>query len=629
MRKSHTRTGLRPIKAGVAAAATAAAVVAGTTTAVIAAVTNPTLTPSTSTVPVAGGWDLTFRHDDLSAFTAPLPDEAWFLQGASCPAAASRPTAESDTTKEVTLDAGSLGAQLAADYVTVTTPALSAGTWRFCMYESSAPAQAGNATVSAVAFGKMSAYYGSSAGGNILTFTVPTATFIGGVATTFNSATTTCPATYGTANTTTNIAAASSKKSTTEVAVTVPKTLTVADDYGVCIYTGTGTGTLLARGDMTYAGYDPTLPTVTVNPTGGAEGLGNVTLTTTTANTFSVVPGISFTRGSCPGTLADEDSVVDPYSVDATLISGTKVAVPIPATTTVNGSDATTPWHICVFASDDDNAKLLTQPVTYSVAPVLSLADITDADFSLASGPAQGGTYVTIVDLQGIPTAAGAAVSATLGGSPLTELKINNSESISGYTTAHAPGEVALSVTTAAGTQTSPTTPFEYSYGITVEPNTAEPGDAEVVLDVMGAGFTDPDIDWPTTDFSASAVDVSVDTDARVLLTNNAWNNQVQLTNADGTGINAFATADGLPTTQCGEVLVISDSELICTMDLSVTLDISTNNVTTTATPVDPGTYTVTVINTNGAAGASSGVEFGMYNVSVPSSGSTFTVADF
>jgi hypothetical protein len=617
MRKSHTKTGLRPVRAGVAVAATAAAVVAGTATTAFGA--PVTMTNSVTSIPTQGGWTATFTEGGLGALA---PSEAWFVTAASCPT----DDPDADATGVVEADTFAI----VSNTITVTTPVLPAGSWKLCAYDSDGGEAVGiSAAMTAVAFGKMSAYYGSSAGGNILTFTVPVATFNAGVATTFNSATTTCPATYGTANTTTNIAAASSKKSTTEVAVTVPKTLTVADDYGVCIYTGTGTGTLLARGDMTYAGYDPTLPTVTVNPTGGAEGLGNVTLTTTTANTFSVVPGISFTRGSCPGTLADEDSVVDPYSVDATLISGTKVAVPIPATTTVNGSDATTPWHICVFASDDDNAKLLTQPVTYSVAPVLSLADITDADFSLASGPAQGGTYVTIVDLQGIPTAAGAAVSATLGGSPLTELKINNSESISGYTTAHAPGEVALSVTTAAGTQTSPTTPFEYSYGITVEPNTAEPGDAEVVLDVMGAGFTDPDIDWPTTDFSASAVDVSVDTDARVLLTNNAWNNQVQLTNADGTGINAFATADGLPTTQCGEVLVISDSELICTMDLSVTLDISTNNVTTTATPVDPGTYTVTVINTNGAAGASSGVEFGMYNVSVPSSGSTFTVADF
>jgi hypothetical protein len=628
MRKSHTRNGLRSLRAGVAVAATAAAVVTATATTALAATTNVTLTPSTPTVPVAGGWRVSFTGGAVSDNVT--MDEGWFISGtAACPSAI--PTSESTTTLAGT---GFDATDQANDVVSVITPALTAGSWRFCTYDT-ADVLAGNAQLTAVVFGKLSTYWGTLAGGNSITLTAPGAPFTGTVATTFNSATTTCPTVYGTAGTT-NIATTTTKTSTSVLTIPVPKTLAAAGTpYGVCVFTGTtATSPLFARGDMTYAGYTVAdLVNVTTSPTGGAEKTGNITLSTTTANTFTVAPGVRFTRGSCPTTYGS--STVDPYPATVTKISATKVAVTVPATTAVNGADATTAWHICTYASNSSSAALTAQPVTYNVAPVLDLSNVTSADFSPASGPAQGGTYVTISDLRGIPTAAGASVTASLGDSPMTEIKVNNSQSISGYVSAHAPGLVDLKVTTAAGTQAKADV-FEYAYGITVTPNTAAPAAAaadgtSVVLDVMGAGFSDPSLTWAaagSTDITASTTANVNSTVRRVLLTDNTWNNQPDLIDPTGAGagISAFAAAPNLPIAQCRNVLVISDSELICTLDLDQILDLTGSDVTLDNTQaVPPGTYTVSVIDT----AAATTLEFVEYNVSVPSSGSTFTVADF
>ena len=74
--------------------------------------------------------------------------------------------------------------------------------------------------------------------------------------------------------------------------------------------------------------------------------------------------------------------------------------------------------------------------------------------------------------------------------------------------------------------------------------------------------------------------------------------------------------------TECINVAVISDSELICTVDAAHSITYAGAVPTYGTTALANGTYTVTVVDT-GAIGATLNYK------TVLSSGATFTVADF
>jgi hypothetical protein len=293
-----------------------------------------------------------------------------------------------------------------------------------------------------------------------------------------------------------------------------------------------------------------------------------------------------------------------------TKIANYKIAVTVPTAAVVFPGDVTTPWNLCAYADNTTSSPLVVQPAVYNVAPVLG---VNSASFSPAGGPAQGNSTVTITSLTGIPTADGALLTASLGGSPIT-ITGKTSTSITGTTSAHAAGPVKLSVTTAAGTKTTTGTPFTYSYGISVAPNTA-PTNTTPVVDITGAGFGG-------LVFANVVHNTNLTDNAYVLLTDNAWNAQTFTPN---TGIDVFALA---PVSYCNNVLPISDSEIICTLNLAARIDsvagtAGTQKATITNNQVPDGTYTITVVNSR------SGLASDLYNYSVPSSGSTFTVSPY
>jgi hypothetical protein len=109
---------------------------------------------------------------------------------------------------------------------------------------------------------------------------------------------------------------------------------------------------------------------------------------------------------------------------------------------------------------------------------------------------------------------------------------------------------VALTISTAVGSDTMANA-FEYKNSIQVTPNTAPNTSASTDLDVQGTGFFN-------LSFGTSA------SDSHVYLVNGVYNP------ATGTGNSAKQNG---AVAECASVLVFSDNELACTMNLTVAMN--------------------------------------------------------
>jgi hypothetical protein len=621
MRKSKTRTGNRPLKVLAAAAFASAAVLASTA---VPALAGATLVLSTTQPAVAGGTVLYITGGSALVSTLGIR---------FAPTVGGCPTTYGDTTVAGTVSGGAItaaGDSLSAHVTTPPLPVLaSAATYRPCLYATTA----GNATafstdtfgtvpaITPVNVATLSPTAGQAA--DRVTLTASSAIYtLGAYSTEFVSTQTTCPATYTTPSVsgTAIVVGTTAKTSTSVLTVTVP-TLAVGTPYLVCSYVAAlaGSSALAVRSNVTFASFGSTLPTVTLNPTGGSSGTAShVTLSVPLASpVFTGTPEVLLTRNSCPYVRPADAALgavtfLEPYAATVTKISTTKLALTIPTAVIVGGSDVTTPWNVCTYLSTSPNAALITAPALFSVAPVLDVTTALFAGLSTGSGPAQGLSQITISGLTGIPTATGAVLTASLGGSPINITTVNSSTSFTGTTSAHAAGAVNLTVTTAAGSKTTTGTPYSFTYGITLDPNTS-PSTVSPVLDITGAGF------GPLTFGDVVTATALASDHAYVLLTNNAWNAQ-----GFGSATNAMITASP-PTSACNTVLPISDTEIICTLDLANKITaVDASNVPTIATgPVPNGTYNVTVVNTGTA------LRLLDSNYSIVSMGSTFTVSPY
>ncbi|XVU23492.1 hypothetical protein ACQPZJ_40550 [Actinoplanes sp. CA-054009] len=599
MRKSHSQTGNRPLRAGIATAATAALVVAGTASPALAVAVDGTL--SANVAPLGGGVSVTLTA--TGAFSGITAASGRF-SATTCPAQFGS-TSTSNPAITTTIPANP------ANTVTLAVPALAANTYKACVYGvssgsvgSTTPliAQSTDSLVVSALNTKptFSPSAGTSAGGTSVTATGVGAYLAGAGSTlgvTFR--TTACTTPYTAASPI--VATTGTKNSANTVATfTVPTTLPAAGAYNVCIYAGTGsTSALLAAN--TYSA----LPTSTVSPSSGNSGGGNTIIATTKTATMSAgtTPGGLFTTAaSCP---VDVDSIgADDEVATVTRISTTKAAVAVPAGVEHSGSGETTPWNLCLYANATDGA-LLAVPTAYSVAEEL---DVSTVDITPDGGPAQGGLPVTVEIVGGLPPAGG-TISASLGGSPLENIVILGDDSFTATTTAHAAGATRLSVTTAAGTQSSTTDDFTYSYGITSTPNTATFEDTSVTLDILGSGFD-------ALNFAASAegaVATAPGDGVGIFLVANGWFAAMDTANS--------VIATGL-VSQCMDVTKISDNELICTLDLTKKSSDSTGYYGAGSVP--RGAYNVALVEDSNAAAMV--VDD---NVSRISSGSIFTIADY
>ncbi|GAA2638301.1 IPT/TIG domain-containing protein [Paractinoplanes durhamensis] len=595
-------SGFRPLRAGVAVAATTAAVLAGLSAPAFAANTAVTATPNTA--PIGGGNTVAlFGTGAFPALTATVLASRTVASTATCAGTYGTTGTTAVTTR--TDD----------DNASVVLPALAAGTFKVCTYGvasgstvvTGSPLVATSDTITASVANTrpvLSATSGPAVGGNTITAT-GAGTYLSAVtgtpAATFSTGA--CPATYTT--TTGNVAATAVKTSTSVATITVPSTLTASTAYNVCLYGGSASNSaLVGSGSATYSA----LPAATVSPKAGSSGVAStITVSAPSTSTFpaspSPLPGVTLTTDACPATYSTAvTQYVGPFAGTVIRINGGKIAVTLPATKIETGvGQSTTAWNVCTYANATSGALILA-PATYTVAPALSVSNT----ISPTAGSAQGGTTVTITGT-GFPYPLGNTdiLSAKIGGVSLTDVTSTSATTLTGKTGAHAAGQQTVEVTTAAGTAYSSGTPFTYSYGISVSPTTAAPS-ATVTLDVQGAGFASLTFeDFP----SGGSPD---DTKAHVLLVDNSWF-------APNSYVPDEAYADGGVLGECAGVIKIGDNELICTLDLTV--DISAAGLAVPATPAPEGAYQVVVVN------AGTGLTSATH--SNVSSSSTFTVATY
>jgi len=375
-----------------------------------------------------------------------------------------------------------------------------------------------------------------------------------------------------------------------------------------------GATTALVVAGVAAPAFAASVPLTLSSTNGPAAGGTTITASSTAAYLNGVTAPVSvFLIPVCPTTYT---TVASAPTTPTTTTGGVAVVTTRKLTTSkatvltpalpVVGTTGSTKYNLCIYTGSGGSAALVgTGSYTVAAAP-----GITTGAISPGSGPALGGSLITVTGTN-LPTAAG-SISGTLGGAPLTAVTPISPTSFTALTPAHAPGATTLSVTTAAGTQTLATA-YTYANGLAISPNTAPAATSTssnpVYVDVLGAGFSN-------YTFGTTA------TQARVWLVDGKYDPGTATSNA---GNPATVWVEG-PMAECTGVIVISDTELICSLNLATGALVPTTSLANSGTPLVPdGTYTLTVVNQSGVAkGSAVG-----YLQSDISSGSTFTVAPY
>jgi hypothetical protein len=336
--------------------------------------------------------------------------------------------------------------------------------------------------------------------------------------------------------------------------------------------------------------------TVTLSATTGPS-IGGNTLTATATTAFLsgyTAPGTSFTVPACPTTYST--TPVTPTAtvgnVQATVVkklSNTKAAITVPAGVVTVGSAATTKYNVCVYGTMTAGSALI-GTATYTVAVAPTITAVTPS-----SGPAQGGSSITVTGT-GFPTTTG-SITASIGGTSLLSITPVSATSFTAITPAHAPAaNLTLAIGTTAGTLNK-TSAFSYTNGIVIGPNTA-PNTGTVDIDVQGVGFL-------ALDFTTTTGTTPNDGNAHVYLTNGTY---------DATGSTTKALGE---ITECTDVIVIGDTELICTLQLakslsSAGLSVIAAHSSTTRTITDGVLLAATSSNLTSATAAFTAADVGV-----------------
>lgn len=417
-----------------------------------------------------------------------------------------------------------------------------------------------------------SAFSGITGGGNQLTITAgpngPIFTGLTSVAAVFASGS--CNTTLGTTNPANLVAANVVRQSNTSVSLTVPPGVVAATGgaptmYNICLYDGSSaTGALLS-----FLPYSATIATVT--PGSGSHLASNgVTATSpvpflsgVTTPAVVLFPGNGWCPGAYSATATGAVALTGAGSVRK--LSNNRAAVTIPPLPLANNQP--TSYQVC-FYSGNTAAGALVGSGTYTAAIVAAPTAVLPA-----AGPAAGGNTITVIGSD-FPVEPG-RITATLGGSPLTNIQPINDKAFTAQVPAHAVEEnVALVVTTSAGTKALPGA-YSFRNPIRVSPNTAPSTAPTVDVAVQGMGFM-------SINFSPGG------NGGRVYLVSGAYN---------GADAGAGVRANG-PVAECVNVLPISDEELVCTLQLNRRL----NAVGTGF--FDPITYTNSLTDISTVAGS-------------------------
>jgi hypothetical protein len=333
-------------------------------------------------------------------------------------------------------------------------------------------------------------------------------------------------------------------------------------------YAAAGTLALSSTGGPTAGGNTIVAtfanPPTSPNPTA---------FTSTTAVYFVVATSATATSVTCPTTYpttAPATNLVATGSPAVKLLAPSKIAVTVPAGVVVTAGGIYR-YGMCAFASNSPGAALIASG-QYTVGNKPTIASV--GGIAPLSGPALGGTSVTVTGTGFVAntTAQPNNTTASIDGEPLSNIVVaGNGNSFTATTPPHAAGgPYLLAVTTPGGTvntlgnTTGKASLFNYSNGIVVSPNTAPNYRGNVDLDVLGVGFSNY-----TFDTTSGGGQNHNSAGAHVYLSSPTGYNPDQVVSMMvGTGVKTSPAY-----TECINVLVISNEELLCTLPLNHTYD--------------------------------------------------------
>ena len=324
-------------------------------------------------------------------------------------------------------------------------------------------------------------------------------------------------------------------------------------------------------------------------PTAG----GNTITATSTANTFLAGTGVLFvyktTAGTaCPTTYGSPSGTLVPATSAIHVLTAKKLAVTVPAGVALSAAPAgatSAAFLLCTYTGTGTSAAV-TGTANYTVAAAPTVLSV-----SPATGPALGGGTITLTG-----TNFTATTTAMIGTEPLTGITFIDSTHISGIVPAQAAGAAKSVTATSVGGSGTLAAAYTYSNGIEISPNTAPTAGAGVDVDVQGVGFS-------SLTFGTTTGSTPDDLNAHVYV-------------VDGQYLLSGSAKTQGELGECVNVLPISDSELICTVN-------TTHAYGGTGSAIANGTYTLSVV-ANGLPAAATSTP-----VSIISSGSTFTVAPY
>jgi hypothetical protein len=359
-------------------------------------------------------------------------------------------------------------------------------------------------------------------------------------------------------------------------------------------------------------------PVLVLSSTNGpVAGANTITASSTTPYLAGVTTmHTTFSLATCIATYTSAAST--PVAVSSTTVgnviatglskrlSNYKGMITVPTLTLPSGSTSLA-YKVCVYNGTSTSAELI-GTATYTVATGTSLTGVLPT-----KGTALGGTTIAVSGTD-FPTAAN-SISGTLGGVPLTSVTPVSATGFTAVAPPHAPGAVALTITTSAGTVTLQNA-YTYANGIVVSPNTATNTDAAnpFYLDVFGSNFLSYGFDG-----AAAWAPGTVSDKPRVYLVAGTYNPGASNTAGFIVG----------PSAECVTPVVVSDTELICALDLyDAGLTPATGADSGAAVP--NGIYTVTVVkNGDDDLDKAALITAGTWVQTDVSSGATFTVADY
>ena len=378
---------------------------------------------------------------------------------------------------------------------------------------------------------------------------------------------------------------------------------------------GAVTTAVVATGTPALGAAVPLVLSATTGPS-----LGGNTITATAATAIfpsTVTPAVTFQVAACAATYVGTATVTATAGVvvvsatNVKKLSTNKISITVPAGVALLSGQASAKFNICVYsgttiASAGPPVVVGSPLIASAVYSIAAKATVTSV--SPSTGPALGGTQITVVGTNFQAT----GMTARLGNTALSNIVVaSNGLSFTATTPAQAAGDaLTLSITTAGGTVTRASS-FTYTNGIVVSPNTA-PSNTTVDVDVQGVGFSN-------LTFTPAAATTA--TSAHVFLVDGEYDPLKDATVTTN-------KANG-PIAECTGILPISDTELICTLDLGGSI---TATGATSGTDVPDGTYTMTVVNSGGlnVTDATDATNYNEnYTQSIISSGATFTVADY